>query len=335
MNMTDSGGNVTYALRNAVAALTTLLSPKQASWWAPTNSTTEPAVIAMIFNSSGQCYAVGTSSIFTNPKFNDIVCGSATNGFAVRLSSDGTVDAAFSVPSLSGQPLCCSLDGAGNLIMGGNFPLKKLAASNGAPDAGFIMSATQHDVYSIKAISGDFWIGMNAAEGIRKVSGTDGSTLGGFTSANFNGGSVFIYGIDVTPGGNPVAVGQFTTYGGTGRTGFAVIDTTGVLQSPNPNITGGIPQCVLAQQDGKFLIGGNFTAVDGLTRHCFARLNSNGTVDTGFSCGCDGQVLSLVQNSRGETTVGGLFTHIGGSGTGSLSRNYIARVDANGVVLGI
>jgi hypothetical protein len=40
---------------------------------------------------------------------------------------------------------------------------------------------------------------------------------------------------------------------------------------------------VATQSDGKILIGGQFSTVGGITRNRIARLNSDGTLDTGFN----------------------------------------------------
>ena len=42
---------------------------------------------------------------------------------------------------------------------------------------------------------------------------------------------------------------------------------------------------VAVQADGKVLLGGNFTTVDGTTRNCIARLNTDGSLDTAFDPG--------------------------------------------------
>ena len=46
------------------------------------------------------------------------------------------------------------------------------------------------------------------------------------------------------------------------------------------------------QNDGKFIIGGEFTNVNGLNRSRIARLNSNGQIDSAYSLGAgfDGPV---------------------------------------------
>jgi len=64
------------------------------------------------------------------------------------------------------------------------------------------------------------------------------------------------------------------------------------------------------QTDGKVLVGGKFSTVNGVNRHNLARLNIDGTLDTGFQnplSGSKAQWLSPLQ-SDGKVLVGGGFT---------------------------
>lgn len=47
----------------------------------------------------------------------------------------------------------------------------------------------------------------------------------------------------------------------------------------------GIIQCLALQSDGKILVGGNFSQVNGAVRSNLARFNADGTVDPGFNTG--------------------------------------------------
>ena len=81
------------------------------------------------------------------------------------------------------------------------------------------------------------------------------------------------------------------------------------------------------QADEKILIGGQFTAVDGISRLRIARLNANGALDTDFdtSNGPDDNVLAIALQDDGKVLVGGEFTTIEGS-----NRKYIARFNDDG-----
>src|SRR5262249_8703829 len=83
---------------------------------------------------------------------------------------------------------------------------------------------------------------------------------------------------------------------------------------------------IASQNDGRVLIGGGFTSVNGIGRNHVARLNSDGTLDNRFDpgTGSDGGVLCLVLQLDGKVLVGGRFLHVNG-----VVRNGIARL--NGV----
>jgi uncharacterized delta-60 repeat protein len=87
-------------------------------------------------------------------------------------------------------------------------------------------------------------------------------------------------------------------------------------------------------ENGKILIGGAFTDVNGERRHNLARLNSDGTLDDSWDANTDFEVLNINLLSNGQIIVSGSFLHIGGDftlGSGAY-RNRIARLNENGSV---
>jgi uncharacterized delta-60 repeat protein len=69
---------------------------------------------------------------------------------------------------------------------------------------------------------------------------------------------------------------------------------------------------IVIQQDGKILVGGQFTQYNDVTCNYLVRLNSNGSVDDEFTANygnfLDGQVTKIVIESDGCILVGGDFT---------------------------
>lgn len=117
---------------------------------------------------------------------------------------------------------------------------------------------------------------------------------------------------------------------------FGVVEVT-VPPSPqadsfNPGVNGGV-YSLAVQPDGKILVGGYFTAVGGQTRLNLARLNPDGSLDTGFNSGASGgtdsTVYALAVQPNGKILVGGGFNYLGG-----LTRNYLGRLNADGTVDG-
>jgi hypothetical protein len=88
------------------------------------------------------------------------------------------------------------------------------------------------------------------------------------------------------------------------------------------------------QSDGKIVIGGDFTSVNGEARNAIARLLGNGALEStaafnaGTGVGGDfgpGQVLSLAVQGDGKILLGGKFVSVDGQ-----SRGNIARLNSNG-----
>ncbi|MCC7443186.1 MAG: hypothetical protein IT285_16255 [Bdellovibrionales bacterium] len=88
---------------------------------------------------------------------------------------------------------------------------------------------------------------------------------------------------------------------------------------------------VVLQSDGKIVVGGSFTSLNGNTRNRLVRLNSDGTEDTafytnlgtGFSGG-GGVVDHAIVQSDGKALVGGDYTSLNGN-----TRNRLVRLEEN------
>ena len=79
------------------------------------------------------------------------------------------------------------------------------------------------------------------------------------------------------------------------------------------------------QADGKIVLGGAFTTVEGAARNRIARLNADGTVDTAFNPDANGEVRCVAVQADGRIVIGGSFTTVGGT-----TRNGVARLNADG-----
>jgi uncharacterized delta-60 repeat protein len=89
------------------------------------------------------------------------------------------------------------------------------------------------------------------------------------------------------------------------------------------------------QADGKLIVGGYFTSVNGVPRKGVARLNANGSLDTTFDPGSGlsgndaiwgvGRLNTLVRTAGGQFLVAGAFSTFNDT-----PRNSLARLDANG-----
>ena len=109
---------------------------------------------------------------------------------------------------------------------------------------------------------------------------------------------------------------------GTNDLSFNVLDNVCV---PEGLENGG--SVVVVQPDDKILVGGYFTAVNGVSINRLARLNSDGTVDLTFNpgTGFNNWVNQIAIQFDGKIIVAGSFTNFNGSTVGR-----IIRLDANG-----
>ncbi len=132
--------------------------------------------------------------------------------------------------------------------------------------------------------------------------------------------------IAIQPDGKILVGGVFTQIGGQTRNRIARLNPDGTLDATftvNVDASGTIVPIVNAiaiQPDGKILIGGSFTQVNGQPRNRIARLNPDGTLDTAFNPNADGQVLALIIQPDGKILVGGGFGTIGGQTRGTFVR---------------
>jgi uncharacterized delta-60 repeat protein len=109
----------------------------------------------------------------------------------------------------------------------------------------------------------------------------------------------------------------------------ALANLPGVLDSSFKTGGGanGTVNVVKRLKDGKILIAGTFTTVQGVPRNRIARLLASGKVDLTFNpgSGADGDVLALAVQADGKVLIGGQFSSYNGTG-----RDGIARLNADG-----
>lgn len=124
--------------------------------------------------------------------------------------------------------------------------------------------------------------------------------------------------------------GGFSAFDGTSK-GFLVrlnfdgtLDTTFNSGQTGPNNTVWV---VTLQSDDKILIGGQFSNYNSTSRNNLARINSNGSLDTGFTIGTgfNNIIYDICQQSNGKIIVGGQFTSYSG-----ISVTRIARLNSDG-----
>lgn len=160
----------------------------------------------------------------------------------------------------------------------------------------------------------------------------------------FNAGlNSYAYTTVVQPDGKILIGGGFTSIQPVGtatpqpRGYIARLNADGTLDTAfHPNVDNQV-HSIAVQHDGKILIGGYFTSLQpggtgtAHTRICLARLNADGTVDTGFAVNVNGFIRCILPQRDGRILIGGQFYQIN-DGSGTVTRNRIARLHENGTL---
>lgn len=158
--------------------------------------------------------------------------------------------------------------------------------------------------------------------------------IDGSLDAAFNPGSGAdnpIYAIALQPDEKILVGGNFNRFRGTNSAGIVRLNTNGTVDA-SFRVGAGVNGSVFAvalQSDGKVLIGGDFTNVNGVARAGLARLHRDGAVDLSFNVGggFNGAVRALLVQADGKIVVGGSFTLANG-----FVRSFLARLESNGNV---
>jgi len=131
------------------------------------------------------------------------------------------------------------------------------------------------------------------------------------------------------PDGGYYAAGRFSSIGSKSQGNLAKFKADGTLDSSfNPiGVFDGEIRAIALQKDGKVVIGGKFSNINGLSYNNIARFNKNGTLDTTFNIGSgfDNGIHAIVQQADGRLIVGGAFQQFNGT-----ECDLITRLNPNG-----
>ncbi len=249
----------------------------------------------------------------------------------VRFNTDGTFDTGF-VPT--GIPeratirrLGLQADGKILVAYSGGFVYR--LESNGTQDPTFAPAfANPTDI----AVLGDGRIlvaGGGSGNGKIIRYSSSGIIDGTFSAPTING---TIDRMIVQPDGKVLIGGEFTQIGALLRGRIARLNANGSLDAtfnPIGGANGNVHDLAL-QPDGKIVIGGNFTAVNGSNNQAYiGRLTDTGALDSGFVQQANSPVESLRLQANGKIVIGGQFTSVGGE-----QRSGLARLDVDGAIDG-
>lgn len=284
-------------------------------------------VVAMAVQPDGKVLIAGT---FTR-------IGGQDRDRVARLNADGTLDTTFVDPNVDGAVSALALEPDGQVLIGGLFTMvdglqRKYVARLNAdgtrannfldPNANDSVSAIALQPDGKVVVGGSFTsvggFGRNYIARINENGGVD---------AGFNpdaGGSVTA--ITRLDNGKMLIGGAFGRIGAENRDLIARINADGTPDTSFvASIGAGLGHKVadiVTQPDGKVLIGGEFSTIDGQARGNAARLHADGGLDTSFADpGTNNGVETVAMQPDGKVLIGGYFTSVAG-----VERNRIARL---------
>jgi uncharacterized delta-60 repeat protein len=289
-----------------------------------------------------------------------LICGLFTNvnnsphvGMA-RLNTDGSVDETFVGPPvpIDGDITEMALTTNGEMFVTGfltnGAPVARLN-SNGTLDprfqsnnttalkVGTFTSAVQDDDKIV--VGGGGWTPANSQVLARLNADATLDTTFAPTFAMFDNEPIFVSAIVVQPDQKIIMGGDFEAVDGVPCTNMARLDRDGSLDTSfhPPDIVfdwGGTPEppgfdAVALQSDGKIIIGGNLTTINGVGVTNIARLNPDGSLDTSFTPPSfpSGTIDGLAIQSDGKILVAGYFEW--GNGDGIVRLLPDGRVDGS------
>jgi uncharacterized delta-60 repeat protein/uncharacterized repeat protein (TIGR01451 family) len=275
--------------------------------------------------------------------------GSVPRNHIARLLGDGTLDQTFDIgPGADGSIRALALQSDGRILVGGLFStingtnrngLARLSI-DGKVDTSFDPgSGADNPVLAITVQSDDKVLAGGSFSHFRSFSSpglvrlnTNGTLDTTFSvGAGFNG---TVYAVEIQNDGKILVGGNFVSFNGIARTNFVRLNPNGSLDPTfNPAFSIDSPvRVILAEADGRILIGGSFTTVNGVTRRFLARLEQDGALDAGFLAGpndgADNVVNAIKQQVDGRLIVAGDFRSFNG-----VTRHAITRLnDSDGSI---
>jgi uncharacterized delta-60 repeat protein/CSLREA domain-containing protein len=302
---------------------------------------------------SGSSFGVSSVAVQTDGKV--IVAGNFDNVGGeshpnlARLNTNGSVDSSFNA-IVGGVVYTVLLQLDGKIIIGGSFTSvnglarNRLARLNadGSLDVSFVDPAVDNSMnpgVGTLAIQpdGKLLIGGN-------FSSVGGQTRSGAARLNIDGTIDISFGLSVNasvsqfvvlPSGKILICGFASLVNGIPRRAVARIFPDGSLDTSFQDLvipSGNVTQLGL-QNDGKIIVGGFFSSINGQSRMDLARLDADGNFDPSFQevnpnfGGSFASLNKVLIQPDGKILVGGYFTEIGGQ-----PRRMVVRLNSDGIL---
>lgn len=267
---------------------------------------------------------------------------SATNSYLIGLDADGTRSDWFETELPDGQVLCLLRQQDGKLLVGGGFTGIKGSQQNAlarlTPEhdidpsfktrfhAGSLIHCLTQQSDEKILVGGNFNHGPKSelnTNFVRLL--TDGSPDEDFIHIVDD----WVFTVLQQTNGQILIGGVFKNIDGVERKYLARLNEDGSLDTSFTPDTGplGWVYAMAQQPDGRILIGGEFTSIDGVDRNHIARLNVDGSLDDYFNPGtaANESVKVIRLQDDGRILIGGEF-----SSFDETPRRHIAKIGEDG-----
>jgi uncharacterized delta-60 repeat protein len=240
----------------------------------------------------------------------------------VRYNLDGTLDTTFNgFAGIFSRFMRLAVQADGKIVVvgssssqGGGRPFR--LNSDGSLDTSF--NTTTSNTGDVKILSdGKILLG---ATRVTATGGVDNT----YTIPTLND---TVYANQALPDGKYLIGGAFTQVNGASRGGIARLNGDGTLDTTfNPPLgANGNVYGLDVQANGKIIVIGNFSGINGASRPYIGQLNTDGSLDTSFTPIVNGEIRSIKIQSDGKILIAGIFTTVNG-----VPRNRYARLNADG-----
>lgn len=273
-------------------------------------------------------------------------------GLTFVYSQSGQLDVSFNPGTGANLPInALAIQEDGKIIVGGDFTNFNSTAKNriirlnadGSLDNSFVIgngiTSTISFASTVRAIAidsnekiiavGDF----NRYNSIQRNNIVKLNEDGSLDTTIFNtaslGSNFPILALAIQSDGKIIIGGGFTSFNGTTVNRIVRLNSDGTIDT-SFNIGSGVNSSIHTisiQSDDKIVIGGDFTNFNGTSVNRLARINTDGSLDTGFmiGTGVNNSLRTSKIQSDGKILIGGLFTTFN-----SIDRKYLARLNTDG-----
>jgi uncharacterized delta-60 repeat protein len=288
-----------------------------------------------------RCFAVQSDGkIVIGGGFENV--NSITSRRIARLNADGSFDKDFAA-SINSVLYCVALQEDGKILVGGDFTeisgqiCKSVArlTPDGSLDPTFhLWSDTEGTLRSIsvqpdgKIIIAGHFTKFHGAKKNRIARLESNGDLDESFKANVNG---VIWTTVIQPDKKILLGGDFNQVNGAKRGRIARLNSNGEIDNsfgPGTGANNWI-YAIAVQEDGRIVIGGDFTEFNGRPRNRIARLDEDGNLDATFNPGAgpDSGIRALAVQNDEKILLGGLFKYFNDT-----PRNRIVRLNVNGSI---